>query len=289
MRNPSTLMIWWSGSTRAPYLRTVSPSTSTRPSAISSSQCLRLPRPAAASTFCSRTPPGTSVSESRSPSSGSSPAYPPAAACVPRRRGTPRERRAPSRALVIAGIPGLLHLGSGLLDLVRDLPGLIWGLPRLIGVRGVVWGLPHLVRGAPGVIRGLPDVVHDLTGLARGLVDLVGEERGELGQLLEAGQAEPFQEVPGGPVEDRPGLAFGSRVLDQPAQRQRAHHRVTVDAADRRDPRPADRLAVGDDGKGLQRRLGEAHLLPVAHEPLHDGGAFLTGVEPPAARHLPQV
>src|SRR6266487_4034519 len=49
-------MIWWDGSTLAPNRRTTSPSTSTRPSPIRSSQCLRLPSPAAASTFCSRTP-----------------------------------------------------------------------------------------------------------------------------------------------------------------------------------------------------------------------------------------
>src|SRR5256885_7779452 len=72
MRLPSTLIPWWSGSTRAPNRRTVSPSTSTRPAPMSSSQCLRLPTPASARTFCSRTPSGTSVSESRSPSSYSS-------------------------------------------------------------------------------------------------------------------------------------------------------------------------------------------------------------------------
>jgi hypothetical protein len=61
IRLPSTRMIWCSGSTRAPNRRTVCPSTSTRPAPISSSQCLRLPTPASARTFCSRTPPGTSV------------------------------------------------------------------------------------------------------------------------------------------------------------------------------------------------------------------------------------
>src|SRR5271165_3456377 len=75
MRLPSTLITWRSGSTRAPNRRTVSPSTSTRPAPMSSSQCLRLPTPASARTFCSRTPPmepGTSVRESLSPSSKSS-------------------------------------------------------------------------------------------------------------------------------------------------------------------------------------------------------------------------
>src|SRR5215813_11674057 len=71
MRLPSTLITWWSGSTRAPNRRTVSPSTSTRPAPMSSSQYLRLPTPASARTFCSLTPPGTSVSESLSLSSKS--------------------------------------------------------------------------------------------------------------------------------------------------------------------------------------------------------------------------
>src|SRR5579859_2423772 len=171
MRNPSTLMIWWSGSTRAPYLRTVSPSTSTRPSAISSSQCRRLPRPVAASTFCSRTPPGTSVSESRSPS------------------------------------PMAVGAAGGLRDLSRAL-----FIARTGGLRGRVDELPD--------------------GLGC-ILDLVGQKRREVGQLLQAGQAEPFQEVAGRPVEDRAGLVFGPGLLDQAAQRQGAHHRVAVDAADR--------------------------------------------------------
>src|SRR5215467_2806853 len=92
IRFPSTRITWVFGSTRAPNLRTTSPSTSTRPAPIISSQLRRLPTPAAASTFCSRTPPGTSISESLSPgsmpqSSVSSPGLPPG---VPARR---RSRR----------------------------------------------------------------------------------------------------------------------------------------------------------------------------------------------------
>ena len=45
MRLPSTRMIWCCGSTLAPNLRTISPSTSTRPAPISSSQCRLLPTP----------------------------------------------------------------------------------------------------------------------------------------------------------------------------------------------------------------------------------------------------
>src|SRR5690606_14501498 len=53
---PSTLMTTLAGSTRTPWVRTTWPSTSTRPAAISSSQARRLPTPAEASTFWSRTP-----------------------------------------------------------------------------------------------------------------------------------------------------------------------------------------------------------------------------------------
>src|SRR5262249_16887458 len=57
MRRPSTRMIWRSGSTLAPYLRTITPSTSTPPSPISSSPCPRLPTPPAAPTSPSPPPP----------------------------------------------------------------------------------------------------------------------------------------------------------------------------------------------------------------------------------------
>src|SRR5262249_59294941 len=63
-----------------------------------------------------------------------------------------------------------------------------------------------------------------------GLLDLVGEERREVGEFVEAGQTEPFQEVAGRPVQDRAGLALGAGLLDQAAQGQGAHHRVAVDA-----------------------------------------------------------
>src|SRR5713226_3544464 len=197
MRLPSTLMTCCWGSTRAPNLRTVSPSTSTRPAPISSSQCLRLPTPAAASTFCSRTPPGTSVSPSRSPAG-------------PKSSGP--DTAAPPRP-----------------------------------------------SGARGLINGILCVL-----------DMIWQEGGELGQLLQAGQAQPLQEIPSGPVEDSPRLPFRARILHQSPQRQRAHYPVTVHPAHRRHPRPAHRLAVGHDGEGLQRRLSEPDLLPVTDKALHD-------------------
>src|SRR5260370_2543799 len=164
MRLPSTWMICRCGSTRAPYLRSGSPSTSTRPSPISSSQRLLLPTPAAASTFCSRTPPGTSVSVSRS----SSP-------------------------------PSWLPFPSGALGLI--------------------------------------------TGIL-GVFDMIWQEGGEFRQVLQAGQAQALQEVPGGPVEDSPRLVVGARLLDQATQPERPHHSVAVDAAHRGHPRTAHRLPV---------------------------------------------
>src|SRR5215471_6385058 len=203
---PSTLITWCSGSTRAPNRRTVCPSTSTRPAPMSSSQCLRLPIPASARTFCSRTPPGTSVRLSLSSSSWSS--------------SSSRSR-------------------SGVLIL---------------------------------------DVL-----------DVFRQERREVRQVLQAGQAQPLQEVRRGPVQDGAGLGIGAGFLDQAAQHQGAHHAVAVDPADGRDAGPADRLAVGHHGQGLQRSLGEADLLPVADEPLDQRRAILARVEPPAAGDLAQV
>src|SRR6266702_1660545 len=186
MRFPSTLITWVLGSTRAPKRRTISPSTSTRPAPIISSQLRRLPTPAAASTFCNRTPPGTSVSESRSPGS------------TPQSSSSSASR---ARAGCVRG------------DVGRELPGR----------RSRMAGLTRILL----------------------VVDLVGQERRELGQLVQAGQAEPLQEVPGGAEQDGAGLLVGSRLLDQPAQAQRAHPAVAVDAAHRRHLGPADGLPVG--------------------------------------------
>ena len=121
------------------------------------------------------------------------------------------------------------------------------------------------------------------------VLDMLGQEGREFGQFLQAGQAEPLQEVAGGAVQDGPGLGLGARLLDQAAQGERAQHAVAVDPADRGHPGPADRLPVGDHGQGLQGGLGEPDLLAVPDEALHHRGALGPGVEAPAARHLAQV
>ena len=70
--SPSTRMTAVAGSTRVPIAATRRPSTETRPAAISSSQARREPSPAAASTFCSRTPSSVRISASSCHSSSSS-------------------------------------------------------------------------------------------------------------------------------------------------------------------------------------------------------------------------
>src|SRR5882757_8740825 len=108
---------------------------------MSSSQYRRLPTPASARTFCSRTPPGTSVSESRSPSSSSSSSSSSAAK---------------------------LRSGVFILDILY-------------------------------VLR---------------------QERRQVGQVIQAGQAQPLEKVAGGPVQDGPGLGVRPRFLGQAAQDQ---------------------------------------------------------------------
>src|SRR5262249_41131859 len=189
MRLPSTLMTWWSGSTLAPYRRTISPSTSTRPSPISSSQCRRLSTPAAASTFCRRTPPGTSMSESCPGSAGTSlpyPGFPPPAPArppppppppPPGRRPPPPPPPPPRRPPPPPGPPPGRSLPSPARVLIARVPG----TRRVLGSLSVL--------GTAGTRDAFLGAV--------GILDLVGQEGCEFRQLIQAGQAEPFQEVPG--------------------------------------------------------------------------------------------
>src|ERR1700756_5169906 len=240
MRLPSTRMTWFSGSTRAPNRRTTCPSTSTRPAPISSSQCRLLPTPAAASTFCSRTPPGTSVRSSRSPSW----------AAKSSSSSRPMLRSARSRALA-----------SG----------------DSCTASGSACGC-----ASPGPLRPRAFMVLDV-------LDVLRQERRQLGQLVQGRHAQALEEVAGGAVQDRASLLVGPRVLDKPAQHERPDHAVAVDAAHRGDPGPANRLPVGDDRQGLQRRLGKPDFLAVPDEPLDERGAVFPSIEAPAARYLPQV
>src|SRR5580704_2529229 len=143
-------MIAFVGSTRMPWLRTRWPSTLTRPSSISSSQARREPTPAAARTFCSRTP----------SSLGS-------------RSGVARRSIVP--LLTVIQLAGL-------------------------------------------------DLVFDICG--------AGQQRSQVRQFVQALEAHPLQEVPGGAVQQRTGLVLGAALLHQTTGQQGPHHAVAVDAAD---------------------------------------------------------
>jgi hypothetical protein len=59
--------------------------------------------------------------------------------------------------------------------------------------------------------------------------DMLGQEGGEVREFLQAGQAEPLQEIPGRPVENSPRLALGARLFHQSPERQRALTPRTAD------------------------------------------------------------
>src|SRR6202167_1882428 len=120
-------------------------------------------------------------------------------------------------------------------------------------------------------------------------LNVLRQERRQVGQLVQGRHAQPLEKVAGGAVQNRAGLLIGTGILDEPAQHERPDHAVAVDAAHRRDPGPADRLPVGDDGQRLERRLGEPDFLAVPDEPLDERRTVLTSIEAPAARYLPQV
>src|SRR5204862_1872405 len=55
-------------------------------------------------------------------------------------------------------------------------------------------------------------------------------------QLVHAVEPQLLQEQDGGAVQERPAVGFAAALLDQATRCQRAHHAVTVHAADGRDP-----------------------------------------------------
>src|SRR5262249_44640285 len=154
-----------------------------RPSPISSSHRRRLPTPAAASTFCRRTPPGTSMSESCPGSSvGSVPCavLPPALSAPPRMSGRLTGRGRPPRRSRPSWARPLIARTARVLS-----PAKVQNAARTGGT-----------AKAPGVARvqSAGDAWRVLLG-AVGILDLVGQERREVGQLIQAGQAEALEEV----------------------------------------------------------------------------------------------
>ena len=122
----------------------------------------------------------------------------------------------------------------------------------------------------------------------------VGQERRERRQLVERAQPEPLEQQVGRAVQRRRAVRVVPGLRDQAAGEQRAHDAVDVDAADRADPRPGDRLAVGDDGERLERGLRQPGRLPVQDEPLDVRRAVRRGCRaasrrPPRAARSPRV
>ena len=126
-----------------------------------------------------------------------------------------------------------------------------------------------------------------LTELGLELLGL-GQVRSQRGQLLDAVQPHPLQEVPGGGEGDGPGIDVVPGLGDQTAGQQGPHHAVDVHTADGRDPAPGDRLGVGDDGQCLQGRLRQLGLGIFEQGRADQFGVFLAGVVAPTAAESPQ-
>ena len=74
-------------------------------------------------------------------------------------------------------------------------------------------------------------------------------------QMTEVFEIEELQELRRGAVEKRPARnIFARHGADQVALQQRADDAVDIDAANRFDLRAGNRLAVGDDRQGFERR-----------------------------------
>src|SRR5438876_1538173 len=77
-------------------------------------------------------------------------------------------------------------------------------------------------------------------------------------QVVEALQAEAFEELPCRPVQNgATGCLFATPLLDQSPGRERVEGLVAVDAPDRLDLSAGDRLAIGDHREGLEGGRGE--------------------------------
>src|SRR5207244_3816059 len=74
-------------------------------------------------------------------------------------------------------------------------------------------------------------------------------------QLPEAPQSEALEELPRRPVEDRPARGLlAPALLDEPPRGERVDRLIAVHPADGLHLRASDRLAISDDGEGLERR-----------------------------------
>ena len=110
------------------------------------------------------------------------------------------------------------------------------------------------------------------------------------GQFVQAAQAKVFEEHDGRAVGHGAAHHFGAPdLLDQAALDQRLHDAVHAHTPDLLDLGARDRLAVGDDGQRLQRRLGEARRAGfVADQRLEPRRVFRLSHELPRAGHAGQ-
>ena len=100
-------------------------------------------------------------------------------------------------------------------------------------------------------------------------------------------QAEAFEEFRGGLVEEGAAGGLGAaRQLDEAALQQGGDDAIDGDAADRLDVGAGDRLAISDDGEGLQRGLAQFAGAGLVEELADPGGGLGPGAEAVAARQL---
>ena len=129
-------------------------------------------------------------------------------------------------------------------------------------------------------VSRLSDIVKPFTAVV--------EQRRNLGQLVERVDAELHHQQVGGLVVNRARLTVGERFGDEPPAEQRAHDRVDVDGANRRNRAAADGLLVGNDGEGLECRLRQLRRVLRVHEVAHDVVEFGAHVNAPASADLAQ-
>jgi hypothetical protein len=101
-----------------------------------------------------------------------------------------------------------------------------------------------------------------------------------IGELVEALEAEKFEEKRGGLVEERPARLLGAAgdADDFPLE-ERGHDAVDGDSPHRFDLGAADGLAVGDDGEGFERGLAEPGRLGRIEELVGPDGELGAGLE----------
>ena len=100
-------------------------------------------------------------------------------------------------------------------------------------------------------------------------IDASGTKSPSAGSSVERVEAEPLEERARGAEQRRVARRrVVADLLDVAALHERLQRRVDVDAADRRELRPRDRLLVGDDRERLERRARQPRGLAFEHEPL---------------------